>query len=102
MSKTEGREMSKRRQLLNNQTNSPVEKSARDRGSWESVLSPERLKAELERRKELSESSSALERRLIAFRSLRPRNFPVIQELIPPSKPVLMLLNIGVGEINIG
>jgi hypothetical protein len=95
MSTTEGREMSKQRRLLINQTNPPIEKRARDRGSWEPVLSPERLKAELETRKELSDSRSGLERRLIAFRSLQPRNFPIMQEPIPPSKPVLMLLNIG-------
>jgi hypothetical protein len=95
MSTTEGREMSKRRQLLINQSNPPVEKRARDRGSWEPVLSPEKLKAELKRKKELSESRSALQRRLIAFRSLRPRNFPIMPEPLSPSKPVLMLSNIG-------
>jgi hypothetical protein len=87
--------MSKRRRLLINQTNPPIEKRGRDRGTWEPVLSPERLKAELERRKELSDSRSALERRLVAFRSLQPRNFLMMPEPLPPSKPVLMLLNIG-------
>ena len=95
MSTTEGKEMSKQRQLLINQSNPPIEKRVRDRGSWEPVLSAEKLKAELERRKELSDSRSALERRLVAFRSLQPRNLPIMQEPIPPSKPVLMLLNIG-------
>jgi hypothetical protein len=95
MSTTEGRETSKRRHVLINQTNPRVEERARYRGSWEPVLSPERLKAELERRKELSDSRSALERRLVAFRSLQPRNLPIMEEPIPPSKPVLMLLNVG-------
>ena len=95
MSTREGKEMSKQRQLLINQSNPSIEKRARDRGSWEPVLSAEKLKAELERRKELSDSRSALERRLIAFRSLQPRNFPIMPEPLPPSKPVLMLLNIG-------
>ena len=53
--------MSKRRQLLINQTNPPAEKRARDRGSWESVLSHERLKAELERRKELSDNEESID-----------------------------------------
>lgn len=70
----EGREMSRRRQLLINHTNPPVEKHARDRGSWEPVLSPEGLEAELERRKELSDYRSALERRLTSIRLLRPRD----------------------------
>jgi hypothetical protein len=100
MSTIEGRQMSKRRQLLINQTNPPAEKRARDRGSWESVLSHERLKAELERRKELSDSRSALERRLVVFRSLPPRDLPIMQEPIPPSKPVLMLLNIGADPVS--
>ncbi len=66
--------MSRRRQLLINHTNPPVEKHARDRGSWEPVLSPEGLEAELERRKELSDYRSALERRLTSIRLLRPRD----------------------------
>ena len=37
-------------------------------------MSPASLKAELERRKELSDTRSELERRLMAFSSLRPRN----------------------------
>jgi hypothetical protein len=41
------REMSKRRQIVINRTGPPVEKPAREQGSWEPVLSPEKLKAEL-------------------------------------------------------
>jgi len=88
-----GKEMSKRRQVVINRTHPPIEKTAREPGSWEPVLSPEKLKAELERRKELSDGRSALERRLIAFRSSRLRHFPTRLEPIPPSKPVLMLLD---------
>jgi hypothetical protein len=87
------REMSKRRQIVINRTGPPVQKPAREQGSWEPVLSPEKLKAELGHRKELSEGRSALERRLIAFRSSRLRNLPTIPGPIPPSKPVLMLLD---------
>ena len=85
--------MSKRRQIVVNRTDPPIEKPAREPGSWEPVLNPEKLKAELERRRELSDGRSALERRLIAFRSSRLRNLPTIPEPIPPSKPVLMLLD---------
>ena len=37
MSTTEGKQMSKHRQLLINQSNPSIEKRARDRGSWEPV-----------------------------------------------------------------
>ena len=95
----DGRErMSRRRSPLINYSNPPVEKPAREPGSWEPVLSPEKLNAELERRKELSDGRLALERRLIAFkssrlRSSRLRDLPTIPEPIPPSKPVLTLLD---------
>src|SRR5271165_5044795 len=50
-------------------------------------LSPASLKAELERRKELSDTRSELERRLMAFRSLRLRNFPIMRGSVARTKP---------------
>ena len=67
--------MSKRHPLIINRTNPPPAKGARDpKKSWEPVLNPASLKAELERRKELSDTRSELERGLMAFRSLRLHN----------------------------
>ena len=65
---------------MTNRTDPPLAKGVRDlKGRrWEPILSPDSLKAELERRKELSDTRSELERRLIAFRALRPRNFPTV------------------------
>jgi hypothetical protein len=64
--------MSKQHPLIINRNDPPLAKGARDpRKSWEPVLDPAGLKAELERRKELSDIRSELERRLKAFRSLR-------------------------------
>src|ERR1700675_2334489 len=68
----EGKEMNKRRTR-----NGPIEpRQTLEKGahylrkkSCEPVLSQEKLKAELERRKELSDNRSDLERRLRAFRS---------------------------------
>ena len=68
--------MNKRHPLMINRTDPPLAKGVRDlKGRrWEPILSPDSLKAELERRKELSDTRSELERRLMAFRSeLRQR-----------------------------
>ena len=71
----EGKEMNKR-QTRNGpispiEPRQPLEKGAHylRKKSCEPVLSQEKLKAELERRKELSDNRSDLERRLRAFRS---------------------------------
>jgi hypothetical protein len=70
--------MSKRQLLMINRTDPPLAKGGRDlKKRWEPVLDPASLKVELERRKELGDTRSELERRLIAFRSLRPRNFQI-------------------------
>jgi hypothetical protein len=71
----EGKEMNKRQ--TRNGPISPIERSQPleegahylRKKSYEPVLSQEKLKAELERRKELSDNRSDLERRLRAFRS---------------------------------
>src|SRR6266481_3249640 len=70
----EGKEMNKR-QTRNGpispiEPRQPLEKGAHylRKKSCEPVLSQEKLKAELERRKELSDNRSDLERRLRAFR----------------------------------
>jgi hypothetical protein len=65
---------------MTNRTDPPLAKGVRDLNGrrWEPILSPASLKAELERRKELGETRSELERRLIAFKSLRLRNFPTV------------------------
>ena len=80
--------MSKRHPLIINRTDPPLAKGARDlKKSWEPVLSPASLKAELERRKELSDTRSELERRLKAFRSLRPRYSPIVPACVARMKP---------------
>ena len=60
------------------------------------LLSPASLKAELERRKELSDTRSELERRLMAFRSLRPRNFPIMPGSVARTKPSSPLFDVGI------
>jgi len=72
--------MNKRQPTMTNRTDPPLAKGVRDLNGkkWEPILSPASLKAELERWKELGDTRSELERRLIAFRSLRPRNFPTV------------------------
>jgi hypothetical protein len=68
----EGKEMNKRRTRNGPiEPRQPLEKGAHylRKKSCEPVLSQEKLKAELERRKELGDNRSDLERRLRAFRS---------------------------------
>jgi hypothetical protein len=67
------------------------------RKRWEPVLSPTSLKAELERRKELSDTRSELERRLMAFRSLRRRIFPIIPGSVARTNPSSLLFDLGIG-----
>src|SRR6202795_4554296 len=67
----EGNEMNKRRTRNGPiEPRQPLEKGAHylRKKSCEPVLSQEKLKAELERRKELSDNRSARERRIRAFR----------------------------------
>jgi hypothetical protein len=83
-----GEKMNKRHPLMINRSDPPLAKGVRDlKKSWEPVLSPASLKAELERRKELSDTRSELERRLMAFRSLRLRNFPIMRGSVERTKP---------------
>ena len=64
------RDMSKQHHVLINRSDPSLAKSDPDRSkSWEPVLDLVSLKAELERRKELSDIRSELERRLRALRS---------------------------------
>src|ERR1700686_5513810 len=71
----EGKEMNKRQtrngQISPSEPRQPLEKGAHylRKKSCEPVLSQEKLKAEMERRKELGDNRSDLERRLRAFRS---------------------------------
>jgi hypothetical protein len=66
--------MNKRQPRIINRTDPLPEKRVHylRKKSCEPVLSPASLKAELERRKELRDARSELERRLRTFRSLRP------------------------------
>jgi hypothetical protein len=65
--------MSKRQLHMIDSYDPPLAKCARDPGkNWEPVLDAASLKIELERRKELSDIRSELERRLRSFKSLRP------------------------------
>ena len=62
--------MSKRQLRMIDSSDPPLAKGARDPSkNWEPVLVPASLEAELERRKELSDIRSELERRLRALRS---------------------------------
>jgi hypothetical protein len=55
---------------MTNRTRPPLEKGAHYlKKIWEPILDPAELKSELERRKELSDTRSELERRLKALRS---------------------------------
>jgi hypothetical protein len=68
--KKSARYMNKQHHVLINRSDPSFAKGDRDRSkSWEPVLDLVSLKAELERRKELSDIRSELERRLKAFRS---------------------------------
>ena len=89
--------MKKRHPLMINRTDPPLAKGVRVlKKSWEPVLSPASLKAELERRKELSDTRSELERRLMALRSLRPRNFPIMPGSVARTKPSSLLFDVGI------
>jgi hypothetical protein len=64
--------MSKQHPILINKTDPLLAKGVRESMTrWEPVLSPAGLKAELERRKKLSDVRSELERRLRSFKSSR-------------------------------
>ncbi len=91
--------MNKRHPLMINRSDPPLAKGVRDlKGRrWEPILSPDSLKAELERRKELSDTRSELERRLMALRSLRPRNFPIMPGSVARTKPSSLLFDVGIG-----
>ena len=84
---------------MTNRTDPPLAKGVRDLNGkkWEPILSPASLKAELERRKELSDTRSELERRLMAFRSLRPRNFPITLGSEARTKLSSLLFDFGKG-----
>ena len=89
--------MKKRHPLMINRTDPPLAKGVRVlKKSWEPVLSPASLKAELERRKELSDTRSELARRLMAFRSLRPLNFPITPGSVARTKPSSLLFDVGI------
>ena len=91
--------MSKRPPLID-RTDPPLAKGARDPNkskSWEPVLCDESLKAELEHRKELSDIRTELERRLVACRSLRPRNIPIMPGSVGRTKPCFALFDVGMG-----
>jgi hypothetical protein len=62
--------MSKKQPRMTNRTRPPLEKGAHYlKKIWEPILDSAELKSELERRKELSDTRSELERRLKALRS---------------------------------
>ena len=64
------KEMLKKQPRMTNRTHPPLEKGAHYlKKIWEPILDPAELKSELERRKELSDTRSELERRLKALRS---------------------------------
>jgi hypothetical protein len=64
------KEMTKRQPRMTNRTRPPLEKGAHYlKKIWEPVLTLSGLKAELQRRKELSDTRSELERKLKALRS---------------------------------
>jgi hypothetical protein len=63
--------MIKRQSRMTNRTRPPIEEGAHYvRKCWEPVLSLAALQAELDRRKELSDMRSELERRLEAIRTI--------------------------------
>jgi hypothetical protein len=83
--------MNKRQPTMNNRTDPPLAKGVRDLNGrrWEPILSPASLKAELEHRKELSDTRSELERRLIAFRSL------YMPGSVARTKPSSLIFDVG-------